>query len=95
MDVCESKRAALKCAADSGTNLFDGSQNGAALVALRIRFRPGHAPGMVSREYLPVSPMTLPCPTCGAKTGLDCEKQPEVRHVVIHVARVKAAAKHP
>jgi hypothetical protein len=44
-------------------------------------------------EFLPVGPMTLPCPICGAKPGHDCETPSKVRLHVIHIARVKAAAK--
>jgi hypothetical protein len=45
------------------------------------------------REYLPISPITLPCPVCGAKPGHDCETPSRVRLYVIHLARIKAAAK--
>jgi hypothetical protein len=44
-------------------------------------------------EYLPISPITLPCPFCGAKPGHDCETPSEVYLRAVHVARVKAAAK--
>jgi len=44
-------------------------------------------------EYLPISPMTLRCPFCGAKSGKDCETFSKVRLGVVHMARVKAAAK--
>jgi hypothetical protein len=44
-------------------------------------------------EYLPISPMTLWCPSCGAKPGHDCETPSKVRLYVVHLARVKAAAK--
>lgn len=66
----------------------------AALVALRIRFRPGTPSKFqhVTREYLPVSPITLPCPLCGAKPGHDCETPSNVRLYIVHVARIKAAA---
>jgi hypothetical protein len=45
------------------------------------------------KEYLPTSPITLVCPSCGAKPGHDCETPSKVRLHVIHIARVKAAAK--
>jgi len=44
-------------------------------------------------EYLPISPITLPCPLCGAKPGKDCETPSNVNLETVHVARVKAAAK--
>jgi hypothetical protein len=48
---------------------------------------------ITTSEYLPISPMTLTCPVCGAKPGHDCETPSEVRLYVIHLNRVKAAAK--
>jgi hypothetical protein len=44
-------------------------------------------------ESLPTGPMALTCPICGAKPGHDCETPAKVRLHVIHIARVKAAAK--
>jgi hypothetical protein len=43
------------------------------------------------KEYLPISPMKLPCPSCGAKPGHDCVTPAKVRLYVVHLARVKAA----
>jgi len=45
-----------------------------------------------SGENLPISPITLPCPVCGAKPGHDCETPSKVRLYVVHLARIKAAA---
>jgi hypothetical protein len=47
---------------------------------------------MMKIENLPVSPITLRCPFCGAKHGEDCERVAGVQLGVVHVARVKAAA---
>jgi hypothetical protein len=47
---------------------------------------------MISREYLPISPMTLACPVCGAKPGHDCKTPSKGRLYIVHLARVKAAA---
>jgi len=44
-------------------------------------------------EYLLISPMTLRCPFCGAKPGKDCGTFSKVRLEVVHMARVRAAAK--
>jgi hypothetical protein len=44
-------------------------------------------------KFLPTGPMTLPSPICGAKPGHDCETPSKVRLYVVHIARVKAAAK--
>ena len=41
------------------------------------------------KEYLPTSPMTLACPSCGAKPDHDCETPSKVRLYVVHLARVK------
>jgi hypothetical protein len=35
----------------------------------------------------------LPCPVCGAKPGHDCKTPSKGRLYVVHLARVKAAAK--
>jgi hypothetical protein len=45
------------------------------------------------KKYLPISPMTLQCPSCGAKPGPDCKTPSKVRLYVVHIARVKAATK--
>ncbi len=45
------------------------------------------------KESLPTSPITLVCPSCGAKPGHDCKTPSKVRLHVVHIARVKAAAK--
>jgi hypothetical protein len=44
-------------------------------------------------EFLPTGPMTLQCPSCGAKPGDDCETLSAVRAGTVHVARARAAAK--
>lgn len=44
-------------------------------------------------EFLPTSPMTLPCPVCGARPGHDCRTPANVRLYVVHLARIKAATK--
>ena len=44
-------------------------------------------------ESLPASPIRLPCPFCGAKPGDDCETFSKVQLGIVHMARVKAAAK--
>jgi hypothetical protein len=43
-------------------------------------------------EVLPVSPVSLPCPQCGAKPGRDCETTAG-GFSAIHIARIKAAAR--
>jgi hypothetical protein len=48
---------------------------------------------MTNLEYLPVSPMILRCAFCDAEPGEDCETVAGVRLGVVHVARLKAAAK--
>jgi hypothetical protein len=48
---------------------------------------------ITTSEYLPVSPMTLLCPVSGAKPGHDCKTPANVRLYVVHLARIKAAAK--
>jgi hypothetical protein len=45
------------------------------------------------KKYLPIRPMMLPCPSCGAKPGHDCKTPSKVRLYVVHLARVKEAAK--
>jgi hypothetical protein len=44
-------------------------------------------------EFLQTRPMTLQCPSCGAKPGHDCETPAKVRLYVVHLARFRAAAK--
>jgi hypothetical protein len=44
------------------------------------------------KENLPISPITLRCPFCGAKSGRDCETSSAVQLATVHLARVKAAA---
>jgi hypothetical protein len=44
-------------------------------------------------EHIPVSPMTLACPRCGAKPGKDCQKSAGSHLPFVHLARIKAAAK--
>jgi hypothetical protein len=44
-------------------------------------------------EYLPNSPLVLPCPFCHAKPNQICEPVSGGRFELVHVARVKAAAK--
>lgn len=44
-------------------------------------------------KSLPTSPLTLRCPFCGAKPGDDCETFSKVQLGIVHMARVKAAAK--
>jgi hypothetical protein len=46
-----------------------------------------------SVDYFPINPLTLRCPLCDAKAGKDCQTLAKVRLVVVHVARVRAAAK--
>jgi hypothetical protein len=53
----------------------------------------GHMVKNTTEEYLPISPITLPCPVCGAKPGHDCKTPSKGRLYVVHLARVKAAAK--
>lgn len=55
-----------------------------------MRSDPG---GELLPEYLPISPLTLRCPFCGAKPGEDCETASRVQLEVVHIARMKAAAK--
>ncbi len=42
---------------------------------------------------LPTNPLNLRCPLCEAKPGHDCETPSQVQLEIVHVARVKAAAK--
>jgi hypothetical protein len=55
----------------------------------------GKIPGMVEKEdvpeYLPISPVTLPCPTCEARPGEACGTGFQLEFV--HLARIKVAAK--
>jgi hypothetical protein len=44
-------------------------------------------------EYLPISPLVLPCPFCHAKPNQICEPVSGGRFELVHVAPVKAAAK--
>jgi hypothetical protein len=44
-------------------------------------------------EYLPSSPPALPCPFCHAKPNQICQTVSSGRFELVHVARVKAAAK--
>ena len=44
-------------------------------------------------EYLPISPMTLVCPLCNAKPNVVCETAAGGELELVHVARIKAAAK--
>jgi hypothetical protein len=43
-------------------------------------------------EVLPTSPMSLDCPFCEAKIGVDCAAS-SGGFSVVHIARVRAAAK--
>jgi len=44
-------------------------------------------------EHLPISPVTLICPECHAKPGEDCVTLPGGFVGIVHVSRIKAAAK--
>jgi hypothetical protein len=44
-------------------------------------------------KQLPISPVTLICPECHAKPGKDCATIPGAFVGIVHVARIKAAAK--
>ena len=46
-----------------------------------------------SIPVLPISPITLVCPLCHAKPGKDCETPSGMYLPLVHVARIKAAAK--
>jgi len=41
---------------------------------------------------LPICPMTLVCPLCGAKPGEDCKTSSGEKLRILHVAKIKAAA---
>ena len=43
--------------------------------------------------YLTISPLTLVCPKCHAKPGKDCVALPGGVVGLVHVSRIKAAAK--
>ena len=53
----------------------------------------GHGRAPTAIPALPRSPLSLVCPFCGAKVGRDCGSSSGGRLAVVHVARVKAAAK--
>jgi hypothetical protein len=42
-------------------------------------------------EFLPISPITLNCPCCKAKSGVACDT-PKGEVEVIHLERIEAAA---
>jgi hypothetical protein len=44
-------------------------------------------------EYLPISPISLRCPFCHARPNKVCETALGGRLEVVHIARIKAAAK--
>jgi len=44
-------------------------------------------------EFIPVSPIKLTCPRCAAKPGKDCESPSGFYLPLVHVQRIKAAAK--
>jgi hypothetical protein len=44
-------------------------------------------------EFIPVSPVTLACPLCAAKPGKDCHVSSGGNLPVVHLARIRAAAK--
>jgi hypothetical protein len=44
-------------------------------------------------EYLPISPITLLCPFCNAKPNVVCGTASNGELELVHVARIKAAAK--
>jgi hypothetical protein len=44
-------------------------------------------------EHLPISPVALVCPECHAKPGRDCITLPGGVVGIVHVSRIKAAAK--
>lgn len=48
-------------------------------------------PKLAIPEELPTSPLSLFCPYCGAKPGVDCET---LTHVIgmVHLSRIAAAA---
>jgi len=43
--------------------------------------------------YFPISPVALVCPQCHAKPGKDCVTLPGGVIGIVHVSRIKAAAK--
>jgi hypothetical protein len=43
-------------------------------------------------EVLPISPISLDCPLCGAKPGHDCETT-SGGFSAVHIDRIKAAAR--
>jgi hypothetical protein len=58
------------------------------MLPLMARIRP-----TVNPPQIRISPMSLVCPLCGAKPDYACETASGGRLEVIHVARIKAAAK--
>ncbi|MFZ0521421.1 MAG: hypothetical protein WAL95_10380 [Candidatus Acidiferrales bacterium] len=44
-------------------------------------------------EYLPISPVTLVCPLCNAQPNVACETAAGGELELVHVARIKVAAK--
>jgi hypothetical protein len=44
-------------------------------------------------EYIPISPITLPCPRCYAEPGEECENLAADFLQAVHLARIKAAVK--
>lgn len=44
-------------------------------------------------EYLPVSPLSLRCPLCHAKPNRVCETASGGKLELVHIVRIKAAAK--
>jgi hypothetical protein len=42
-------------------------------------------------EYVAISPLTLECPSCGAKAGDVCDVLIDKGFEVVHVERIKAA----
>ena len=43
-------------------------------------------------DSLPISPLTLLCPACKAKPGKECQTSSGASLVIVHVARIAAAA---
>jgi len=47
---------------------------------------------MTDVTYIPINPITIPCPKCRAKAGKPCQLHKRELELV-HVARIHAAAK--
>jgi hypothetical protein len=97
------QRYALRGVAGEIVDRFHSSRVGGkyGVICIKLSRPPDSSyckiPCMVKKEevpeYLPISPTTLPCPTCQAKPGEACGTSSGVHLEFVHLARIMVVAK--